>query len=512
MNKKIADAMDRLSEERPYLSGIIFAMKPVEVNKIEKIQVTEKWILAYNKDFVENRHPDDLMADIYRLALGMAMQQKERMAHLPNNKVKSMAAILASSSIMKKEGIIESDAITPDMMMLPSDLSLEVYHREIMKKLDQSESDESEGEGEGEGRQQGKSQRGGRGQGSRGDSNANGEGGGEGEGEGSQQDGGQPGQGAGTSSQQSGGSGGGGRQGDQADPFDPNNMPELGSGITGSQGDFEQELEAEGLSKKDIDDVIEQMKTEIQKKSQQSESEFRHHMGRGTEPGEIFRELDLEPDTEFHNHIQWDQVLRKLIGNAVSQNTLSARKRATMSKRHSYQDEVDQTWPQPTLLMGRQRTGLRIGIMFDVSGSMSAEFLTKGFKQAKAITDKIPGSSIDLYRADTRVVDSFKNVRQLRPEHVVEGEGGTDLGAALQEICQTEPRGYDVMIVMTDGFTGEWPEMAEIPKIRKMLVWLVKDSPAARTIIPKEYGAFVVGQSRQVEYGNQINQFKLRRY
>lgn len=112
----------------------------------------------------------------------------------------------------------------------------------------------------------------------------------------------------------------------------------------------------------------------------------------------------------------------------------------------------------------------RLGIIVDVSGSVSCEELSQFFGEIKAISDITESEVVQI---DTQIRDikpiKLNEFRHKEINIEIKGGGGTDLNPALKYF--TEKRDIDGIVIFTDGYLYKEPLST-----RKRELWIISES------------------------------------
>jgi predicted metal-dependent peptidase len=116
----------------------------------------------------------------------------------------------------------------------------------------------------------------------------------------------------------------------------------------------------------------------------------------------------------------------------------------------------------------------RVAVIIDTSGSVSDEQLRTAWSEVHGCLQAL-GTRRDmllLYAADAEV---HRITGPVSRRVALTGGGGTDMSAAIEQVCRAWPR-PDLVVVITDGLT-EWPPRP-IPKVIVVLLRSQIDPPA----------------------------------
>lgn len=213
---------------------------------------------------------------------------------------------------------------------------------------------------------------------------------------------------------------------------------ECGSGAGGVKQAFElpaAHSDHPGVSQREADMV----RTDV------AHDVLEHHKSRGNLPGDLV----AWAQGVLHPKVDWRRVLASMVREAV----------AVVS------DDGDFTYRRfgrrssalPHIRVpGLQRHVAQVAVVIDTSGSMGPDDLNRALSEVRGIlrSSSVADDAVTVLAVDTMVhevqrVTDTANVR-------LRGGGGTDMAAGIEAAVTLRPR-PDIIVVLTDGYTG-WPE------------------------------------------------------
>lgn len=170
-----------------------------------------------------------------------------------------------------------------------------------------------------------------------------------------------------------------------------------------------------------------------------------------TEPGSLSAGMKRWAEDELEPKVDWRKPLRSVISHSLDMvRGLLFRSFRFPSRR---QDEL--------ILPGTAQPNPKVAVIIDTSGSMYDELLSQCLAEIKGLL-RVVKNGVTYISGDTHTCAKGKtnNVKGVK----LEGGGGTDMGRIIEE----NQKGYDLIIVLTDGYTG-WCDKIK-PKVVACIV------------------------------------------
>jgi len=223
-----------------------------------------------------------------------------------------------------------------------------------------------------------------------------------------------------------------------------------GCGVDPGEGNGEQEGKSEGHRTRDPAEKWEQVAAQARA------------MAAGTEAGDLLAKLFTRREA-----LRWERLIRSCFARALAQHGRDEQTWTRRSRRLLPSD------PHRRIsLPGWKATRASGVVVFDISGSMSDEAVSRSVDQAQRIAE-VADSRLWVVVHDAQVQYSGWLNGRSRAEYgrIFKGRGGTDFNPAYKAVEESGQR-FDFMVHTTDGECwGEWPDKPH--NVKRLIVALV---------------------------------------
>jgi predicted metal-dependent peptidase len=246
-----------------------------------------------------------------------------------------------------------------------------------------------------------------------------------------------------------------GKKGQPA-PGESNGEPAVGAGCGVDPGEGEGEKQEDGEGAGDTPS-----KMTAGEKWEQVAAQARA-MAAGTEAGDLLAKLFTRREA-----LRWERLIRSCFSRAQAQHGRDEQTWTRRSRRMLPNDP-----DRRVSLPGWKATKAQGCVVFDISGSMSDEQVSRSVDQAQRIAE-IAEAKVWVVVHDAGVQYSGWLNGRSRAEYqrVFRGRGGTDFNPAYKAVQDSGQR-FDFMVHTTDGECwGEWPEKPS--NVKRLIVALV---------------------------------------
>lgn len=444
MNKPgwLTSAIARLLVAKPYLAPIAIRIDWREKENLGTVAVDNKGRGYFDPALIEKR-PEwaQFMPQLVEHEMQHVLRRHFERGDALNAKKKSWN-VATDAEINDDLGVDIPELIYPETLRQPRGLLAEDYYKEIVSREQDTQDGASDDDGGGE------EGAGGGGEGKSGESedNSGGESGGESDSRGNGENG-ESGDDEGDSGQPSGK-----RSGGDTEARGSASGPQPGCG---GLKDLDPSDERPGWTEQERKAIEKEVAREVVRQIRRN---------RGTGIGNELLQWAMEQLQPLKDH--WTVVLERMLVGTIS----STGRDIDRSRRPSGRTT---RW---AVRWKYRQTGGRLGVLVDVSGSMTAD-LPLAFS---VIQRAVASRDLDLVimACDERPSGPYKSLNDLVGS--ARGGGGTDLRNGIEALMQ---HGCDAIFVITDGLTP-WPGKVDVP----VLVGLTEECPGVPfpTVLLKE--------------------------
>lgn len=201
-----------------------------------------------------------------------------------------------------------------------------------------------------------------------------------------------------------------------------------------------------------------------------------HAKEHGDLPGGLARAVDDYLDPK----VDWRRLLSALVRREVA--SIAGRKDYSFRRPSRRQDALRGSRTEVILPSMRQQPPPNIAVVYDTSGSMTQEALTRGMSEILGITRALSGrASLIAIPCDTKVhgvftIKTSADLAKIKPL----GGGGTDMPEGIAFAAKQKPQ-PKIIVVITDGGT-DWPKAS--PRGVTQVIALLTEN-TSKDLVPK---------------------------
>ncbi|RLF58382.1 MAG: hypothetical protein DRN27_05590 [Thermoplasmata archaeon] len=206
----------------------------------------------------------------------------------------------------------------------------------------------------------------------------------------------------------------------------------------------------------------------------ESVKSFNKH--RGTIPGHISTLIEgalAPPKAPYY------QIIRKLVRGSRFSKFRRSPTKINRKRTYVFTLKDDKCIPQISPFPGKIRdTTFDIGVLLDVSASMSIDEIKEGLSGIKSIIEKDRYCYTTVLEVDTIIEKEYRVKRVRDIQFNVKGRGGTKLLPGLERLKQLN---VDVCLVFTDGYVEDINSISR-KRLPKKIIWVINKNGTAKNV------------------------------